>query len=155
MIIGRKGGRMGSIFRPKHSHCVGTILPTQMFSPSKATGIGALPTGKVAQDCSIARPKLRHGVVGGIGYPDVRSVKGNSIGPLPTEKVPRLAPSLARSFVTVLLIPLATQMLAPSKATPCGSLPTGNEFPAVLRTIPAEKGDLHGVLPRSLKSPSR
>src|SRR5205807_2284936 len=46
------------------------------------------------------------------------------IGLLPTEKVPRLAPSLARSWVTVVLPSFATQMLAPSNPTPSGALPT-------------------------------
>jgi hypothetical protein len=36
----------------------------------------------------------------------------------------RLGPSLARSFVTLLLLVFATQMLAPSKATNWGPLPS-------------------------------
>src|SRR5437667_34277 len=39
----------------------------------------------------------------------------------PTGKLPRLAPSLACSLVTVLLPLFVTQMLAPSNATPTGS----------------------------------
>ncbi len=39
-------------------------------------------------------------------------------------KVPKSAPSLARSSVALLLVELATQMLVPSKATPTGLEPT-------------------------------
>ena len=42
------------------------------------------------------------------------------------EKVPWGAPVAARSLVTVLSMALATQMLSPSKATPCGPVPTLN-----------------------------
>src|SRR5215470_3321702 len=39
--------------------------------------------------------------------------------------VPKMAPSLARSLVTVCDVLLVTQMLAPSKVTPRASCPTG------------------------------
>src|SRR5258707_620179 len=44
-------------------------------------------------------------------------------GPL-TGKEPRLAPSLARSLITVLGFAFVTQILAPSKTTPNGLAPT-------------------------------
>jgi hypothetical protein len=44
--------------------------------------------------------------------------KATSKGRVPTLKVPRLTPSIARSFVTLLLKKFATQMLSPSKARP-------------------------------------
>jgi hypothetical protein len=44
---------------------------------------------------------------------------------LPTENVPSTAPVEAKSLVTLLLPAFATQTLAPSKAMPCGVLPTG------------------------------
>src|SRR5258705_190387 len=50
--------------------------------------------------------------------------KATPTGWIPTVKVPRRAPSLARSLVTLLLCVFATQMLAPSKATAVGRLPT-------------------------------
>src|SRR6202795_3564026 len=42
----------------------------------------------------------------------------------PTVKVPRSAPSLARSLSTVLSALFTTQILAPSRATPTGVFPT-------------------------------
>src|SRR5262245_41011756 len=45
-------------------------------------------------------------------------------GPLPTVNVPSTAPSLALSFMTLLLPLFATQMLAPSKAIPAAPSPT-------------------------------
>src|SRR5258707_10880953 len=48
------------------------------------------------------------------------------MGLVPTAKVPRTAPSLARNLVTLLLPLLATQMLEPSKATAYGAVPVLN-----------------------------
>src|SRR5260370_1456339 len=48
------------------------------------------------------------------------------VGLVPTAKVPRTAPSLARNLVTLLLPLLATQMLEPSKATAYGAVPVLN-----------------------------
>src|SRR5271169_251352 len=53
--------------------------------------------------------------------------KAKLAGSVPTLKLPKTMPSLARSLVTVLLPKFATQMLAPSKHTPRGSLPTAKE----------------------------
>src|SRR5262249_7932844 len=50
--------------------------------------------------------------------------KATPPGPDPTAKVPRTAPSVARIFVTVLLLELAIHMEVPSKAIPCGAMPT-------------------------------
>ena len=52
----------------------------------------------------------------------------NAIHPglLPTENVPSVFPSLARSLVTVPLATFETHTLAPSKVTPYGCTPTGN-----------------------------
>ena len=47
-----------------------------------------------------------------------------AIGPSPTGIVSSSIPSLARSFVTVSPLRLATQMLVPSKASPTGKPPT-------------------------------
>src|ERR1017187_5064945 len=44
----------------------------------------------------------------------------------PAGKVPSTAPVLARSLVTLLPPKFATQILAPSKATPTGLVPTEN-----------------------------
>ena len=45
-------------------------------------------------------------------------------GALPVVNVPRFAPSLASSLVTLLEPKFATQMLRPSKVIPTGELPT-------------------------------
>src|ERR1700730_4595354 len=50
--------------------------------------------------------------------------KATPRGLVPTLKVPRSVPSLARSLSTVLSALFTTQMLAPSKATPTGVFPT-------------------------------
>src|SRR6202049_2250832 len=49
--------------------------------------------------------------------------KATPVG-VPTVKVPRIEPSLARSLVTLLPPKFDTQMLAPSKAMNCGLVPT-------------------------------
>src|SRR6266568_3784796 len=56
----------------------------------------------------------------------------------PAEKVPRIAPSEARSSVTLLPVSFATQMSAPSKATPNAMPPTEN----VPRFAPSEARSL-------------
>src|SRR5271157_2485550 len=64
--------------------------------------------------------------------------KATPHGRVPTGKVPRLAPSAARSSVTVLLPEFVTQTLAPSKATPTGADPTANvpnTTPSLARTL--------------------
>src|SRR5713101_3402394 len=53
--------------------------------------------------------------------------KAKSNGPVPTVNVPNRAPSLARSFFTVLSLPFTTHILDPSKATWMGTFPTANE----------------------------
>src|SRR3990170_2992335 len=68
--------------------------------------------------------------------------KATPKGALPTPKAPRLAPSEARSLVTVALSWFATQMLAPSKATPKGALPT----PKAPRVAPSEARSLVTLL---------
>src|SRR6202030_1089885 len=50
--------------------------------------------------------------------------KATPRGLVPTLKVPRSVPSLARSLSTVLSALFTTQMLAPSKDTPTGGFPT-------------------------------
>src|SRR5947209_7386985 len=66
--------------------------------------------------------------------------KATPKGMLPTAKVPRVAPSLARSSVTLLLPAFATQMLLPSNATPEGEY-ADSEGPEVRSVARAELGD--------------
>src|SRR6267142_6097551 len=47
------------------------------------------------------------------------------LGAVPTAKVPRIAPSIGPTFMTLFDPELATQRLVPSKAIPVGPLPTG------------------------------
>jgi len=70
-----------------------------------------------------ARLNLRNRIAAAVRDPNVGSVKRHSIGK-GTRGKGSLAPSLARSLVTVPLLPFETQMLAPSKATPLGYEPT-------------------------------
>src|SRR5438132_1301032 len=70
----------------------------------------------------ISGPQLGDSTAAHIRRPHVGPVKGNATAP-PTSKVPRFAPLLARSLVT--LPSLVTQMSAPSKATPTGNFSTG------------------------------
>src|SRR5689334_14902200 len=48
------------------------------------------------------------------------------VGRVPTLKVPRVTPSLARTFVTLAPKKLEVQILAPSKVIHSGPWPTGN-----------------------------
>src|SRR6266581_3528538 len=63
-------------------------------------------------------------------------------GQVPTANVPRLAPSLARSLVTLSLPKFVTHTLAPSQATPSGKVPTGN----VPRLVPSQARTLLTLL---------
>src|SRR5258708_3814869 len=65
--------------------------------------------------------QLRHRVTRVVRHPDVGPVEGHPLGSAPAANVPRVAPLLACSLITFVVF--ATQMLAPSKATPNGSLP--------------------------------
>jgi len=63
--------------------------------------------------------------------------KATATGAPGTGKLPRLAPLLARSLVTVLLLEFVTHMLVPSNATPVGTLPTAkvpSNLPSLART---------------------
>src|SRR5260370_1054057 len=68
--------------------------------------------------------------------------KATPMGWVPTAKVPSVAPLLASSLVTLLLLSFAAQMLAPSKATPKGKIPTA-KVPSV---VPSEARSLLTVL---------
>jgi hypothetical protein len=46
------------------------------------------------------------------------------MGEFTTGKFPRFALSLARGLLMALLVLLVTQILTPSKTTPCGPVPT-------------------------------
>ena len=78
------------------------LFATQMLAPSKATPGGGAH-GEGAEVGPVARPQLRHVVAAVVRHPDVGAVEGHAVGVVPTGKVPRLVPSLARSFVTLLL----------------------------------------------------
>ncbi len=81
---------------------------------------------KGSQESAIACAQLRDAVVAGVRNPDARPSNANPAGLVPTVKVPRRAPSLARNFITWLLLEFETQAFVPSNATPPGLPPTLN-----------------------------
>ena len=97
--------------------CALAQSPGQLIALRVLQGVGAalLTPGSLAIIEAAFPPEDRGRALG--AWSGLGGV-ATAIGPFPTGKVPRFVPSLARSFVTSLVVLLATQMLAPSKATP-------------------------------------
>jgi hypothetical protein len=102
-------------FRPALRHVVGDLVHDPDVGAVEGHAPGKTPTGRcrgsprwpgASSRCCCWRSR-----------PRCWRRRRPGLGEVPTGKVPRLAPTLARSFVTLLLRAFVTQMLAPSKAT--------------------------------------
>src|SRR5437899_2822619 len=126
-------------------------LATQISAPSKATPIGSLPTLKVPSLaplaaslvtvllCAFATQMLTLSKATPTGF--VPTLKGFGwLAPYNASRptwsglkyLPEASPS--DNFETVLLPPFVTQMLAPSKATPVGFVPTA-KVPSIVPVL--------------------